>query len=266
MKYVAPLRYEVIFKKAFCQTDVFTAFVKDMAGVEIEIDQVETEKRLDPPIGQVDSRFDLYAEDKKNRVVVDIQHVRFPDHYDRFLHYHCAAMLEQVATAKDYRPKLRVITLVILTSGDRHQVDIASIDFDPKDRAGKSLNEIPHRVIYLCPPYADEHTPEPYREWLLAIHDSMDEEIDETAYQNDMIRKVLETIERDRLTPQERARMKDEYGYAEIGKDQFEKGREQEKIELARNMLGKGLDWDLIQEVTGLSREVIEQPPPSEDA
>jgi len=60
------------------------------------------EKSFDPPIGSVDSRFDLFAEDKQNRVIVDIQHVLYADHYARFLHYHCAALLEQVVSSEDY--------------------------------------------------------------------------------------------------------------------------------------------------------------------
>ena len=61
MKRVAPLRYDVIFKKAFCDRDIFTAFVQDVLGIKIEIDHVETEKRFAPPIGRVDSRFDPSA-------------------------------------------------------------------------------------------------------------------------------------------------------------------------------------------------------------
>ncbi len=62
---VAPLRYGVIFKKVFSKPHIFTAFVKDMLGIEIEIDEVETEKSFSPVIGKVDSRFDLFAQDKK---------------------------------------------------------------------------------------------------------------------------------------------------------------------------------------------------------
>ena len=267
MKQVAPLRYEVIFKKAFCQPDVFTAFVQDFTGVRLHIDHVETEKRFDPPIGQVDSRFDLYAEDRDNRVIADIQHVRFPDHYDRFLYYHCAAMLEQVASAEDYRPGLQVLTLVVLTSGDRHKTDMASIDFDPKDRQGRPLHEIAHRLLYLCPAYVSDATPEPYRQWLRAINDSMDETVDETEYDNAIIRKIFDTIERDHLTPQDRAQMKDEYGYAQIGQAQFAKGKtegiqkgiEEGKLATARAMLQEGAQVAFIAKVTGLAPATIEQ-------
>ncbi len=71
---IASLRYDVIFKKAFGNVEVFKALVKDFLGLDLKIDQVETEKKFNPPIGNVDSRFDLYAQDLTNRVIVDIQH------------------------------------------------------------------------------------------------------------------------------------------------------------------------------------------------
>ncbi len=257
MKKVASLRYGVIFKKAFSDPVIFKAFVKDFIGIELDIDKVETEKSFDPQIGNVDTRFDLFAEDKKNRIIVDIQHVRYADHYDRFLHYHCAALLEQVASSQDYRPSLKVFTIVMLTSGDRHQVDMATIDFDPKDRQGQPLNEIGHKIWYVCPKYVTDETPEPYREWLLAIQDSLDEEVDETAYHRPEIQQIFELIARDLVSPTERARMKDEYSQELLQQEKFEKVRLAEKQETARKMLAKGYDLAEIAELTGLSVEAI---------
>ncbi|MEK8019554.1 MAG: Rpn family recombination-promoting nuclease/putative transposase [Candidatus Parabeggiatoa sp.] len=261
MKKVAALRYGVIFKKAFSQPDIFKAFVKDFIGIELNIDQVEMEKSFDPPIGNVDSRFDLFAQDKKNRIIVDIQHVRYGDHYDRFLHYHCAALLEQVTSSQDYRPDLNVFTIVVLTSGDRHKVDLATVDFDPKTLDGKPLKEIPHKIIYACPKYVTDKTPEPYREWLLAIQDSLDEEVNETAYQHPSIQRIFELIARDSVSPQERARMKDEYSLEQLQQEKFEKGLEKgqstEKQETARKMLSKGYDLTEIAELTGLSPDEL---------
>jgi len=54
---VAPLRYDVIFKKAFRDVEVFKAFVKDFLNIDLNISQVETEKKFIPPIGNVDSCF-----------------------------------------------------------------------------------------------------------------------------------------------------------------------------------------------------------------
>ena len=251
MKKVASLRYEVIFKKAFTNIDIFKAFVKDFTGAELDIDMVETEKRFDTPIGRVDSRFDLFAQDKQNRTIVDIQHVRFPDHCDRFLHYHCAAIMEQVRSAEKYEPNLRVFTIVVLTSGDKHKTDIAQIDFDPKNLAGEPLNEIQHKILYLCPKYVTDQTPEPYREWLRAINDSLDTEVDETAYQRPEIKKIFELIEEDQTSPEELFRIIDENGYEELWREKFGK--------LVRGMLSEGIDMATVMKITELPEDIVQQ-------
>jgi hypothetical protein len=253
MKRVAPLRYGLIFKKAFSQPDIFTAFVRDILGIEIEIDHVETEKSFPEPVGKVDSRFDLFAEDKKNRTIVDIQHKRFPDHDARFFHYHCAALLEQVTTADDYRPALKVYTIVVLTSGDKHQKDVAVIDCDPKDLLGHGMGEIPHKVIYLCPKYVNEKTPAHYREWLAAINDTLDGEVGESHYQHPQIRHVLELIERDHISPTERARMFDEHGEEELRQEDLQKARRVRDREIAQAMRAEGFADALIGRVLGLT-------------
>ena len=268
MKHVASLHYGVIFKKAFCDPIIFKAFVKDMLNIELEIDKVETEKSFDPIIGRVDSRFDLFAQDEKNRLVVDIQHDRYGDHYDRFLHYHCIAIIEQVKNAKNYRPSSRVYTIVVLTSGDKHQKDVLVTDFTPRDLKGNPISEIEHKILFLCPKYVTAETPEPYRTWLRAIDDTLDEQVDETQYQSEIIQRVFTHIEQDGVSPQERARMFDEYGQAELHREEFKlgkaegvaegiaKGEHEKALAIARQLL-EVLDDETISQKTGLSLETV---------
>ncbi|RKZ40561.1 MAG: hypothetical protein DRQ49_08020 [Gammaproteobacteria bacterium] len=274
MKQVASLRYDVIFKKAFSVPEIFTAFVHDFLNIELEIDTVEKDKVYDPPIGNVAAKFDLYAEDKKNRVIVDVQHVRFPDHYHRFLHYHCAALLDQIVHSKDYRPGLKVFTLVVLTSGDRHKEDISIIDFDPKNRKGKPLREIDHKVIFICPKYLEDDTPKEYREWMEAIEDSLGEQIDESKYTHPEIQHVFKLIEKDKVTPEERAKMFDEYSMEAVKKEKILKikadakedgkkegikeGEQKAREESARNLCSLGiLTEEQIAQTTGLTLERV---------
>ena len=267
MKKVASLRYGVIFKKAFSQPAIFTAFAQDLLGITLQIDHVETEKSFDPIIGKVDSPFDLFAEDKTNRIIVDIQHVHSSDHYDRFLHYHYVALLEQVANAKNYQPNLSVFTIVVLTSGDRHKVDIATIDFDPKDRHGNPLGEIKHKILYLCPKYVSEETPQPCRQWLEAIDDSLDDEVDESRYDNPYIQDIFKLIQRDSISPQEMARMKEEYNLEEARHIKYlaglkagvQQGEAKRQLAIAKNMLKKGLEYDFIEEMTGVSLDNLQK-------
>ncbi len=270
MQQVASLRYEVIFKKAFCNIDVFKAFVKDFLGIDLKINKVETEKKFDPPIGNVDSRFDLYAEDLENRVIVDIQHRRYDDYYDRFLHYHCAALLEQIGNAKNYSPKLTVFTIVVSTSGTKEDVAIAEINFDPVDFFTKQhLNKIQHRILYVSPKHINQNIPEPYRQWLMLIQDSLDEKVDESAYQHPEVLKAIDLIKCDGLTPQDRARMKDEYSLEQANKkekqEEFEKGLlmgkvkgiEENNILIAQKMFAQGMAIDLIAQITGLDEAFL---------
>jgi predicted transposase/invertase (TIGR01784 family) len=263
MKNVASLQYGVIFKKAFSDVDVFKGFVRDILGVNLEITKVETEKEFKPAIGHVNVKFDLYAEDTKNHVVVEIQHDRNDDHYDRFLHYHCVALLDQVKAANEYRPQTTVYTIVVLTSGDRHQSDVSMIDFDPKRLDGTPLKELKHKVIYICPKYVNENTPLLYQEWLKVIYDSLDNKVDETQYQLAEIQKALIRIEEDEITPDERARMIEEsYSQKAEQRGKLEgrlEGKLEGKLETAKIMLAKGFDIKTIVEITGLTQEIILQ-------
>lgn len=262
MKQVASLQYGVIFKKAFSQPDIFTAFVKAVLGIEFSCDKVETEKSFRPAIGNVDSRFDLFAQDTKNRIIVDIQHEKKYSHYDRFLHYHCAAILEQMPKGElSYRPKLQVFTIVVLTSSDKYEKDVLTIDFDPKDLQGKGINEIPHKVIYLCPKFVNENTPIAYREWMEAIKDTLDEQVEESDYHNAMIQKIFASIEEDGLTPKDRYDMIEEYEDNKLIADKEKEAKLEGKKEIATNLLAMGLEIEAIVKATGLSRSEIEKGP-----
>lgn len=262
MQQVASLQYGVIFKKAFSQPDIFKAFVKDIIGICLEIDKVETEKTYNQQIGNVKVEFDLYAEDTKNRVIVEVQHENNSDHYDRFLHYHCVALLEQAQNYKNYRPPLTVYTIVVLTSGDKHKTDIAVIDFDPKDRYGKPLNEIHHKVIYLAAKYVNDTTPAPFRDWLSMINESLTENIEESNYPRPELQTVIASIAKNLVSPEERYWMIEEYNAKERELKQFEEGEKtgvaKEKKEIARNSLAAGLSVEMIAQITGLTVAEIE--------
>ncbi len=158
--------------------------------------------------------------------------------------------------SRDYRPALAVYTIVVLTSGDQYARDMLMIDFDPKDRHGLGMGEIPHKIIYLCPKYLNEETPEAWREWMQAINDSLDGEVDTATYHNEKVQKVLEIIRKDTVTPEERARMKDEYSEEALLKEEREKGlrqgEQQKALDIAAQLLDL-LDDATIAQKTGLS-------------
>jgi hypothetical protein len=73
-----PLRYGTPFRKAFSDPEVFSAFVRDVIGVEFEFTRIEQEKGFPAPVGKVDIRFDLYGEDLEHRAIVELHHAAKP--------------------------------------------------------------------------------------------------------------------------------------------------------------------------------------------
>ncbi|MCI5131091.1 MAG: hypothetical protein D3904_06095 [Candidatus Electrothrix sp. EH2] len=255
MKRVASLKYGVVFKKAFCDPEIFTAFVQDMLGLTVTMEHIETKKEVNPPIGYINPSFDLFAEDRSQRIIVDIQHACTADHYDRFLYYHCVALLEQISNSADYRPYLKVFTIVVLTSGDRHSTPVSITDFDPHDLSGRPLREIAHKIIYLCPQYVSKKTPQPYREWLQAINDTLDEKVDESRYSRTEIQKLFTAIQSDHISSAERTRMIEEHHQEKVQKTALA----QEKRSIASILLQQGVAVEAIAKATGLLRSELEE-------
>jgi len=106
-----------------------------------------------------------------------------------------------------------------------------------------------------------KNTPEPYRKWLQAIDDTLDEEVDESQYPEGIIQKLFESIRRDHLSPEERARMIEEYHQEEVQQTKFEEGiktgEKKQQLLIARNLLLKGVAPELVAETTGLSIDEI---------
>jgi hypothetical protein len=69
---LARLDNEVFFKKAFTDKIVFKAFVKDIVGIDVNPDIIETEKAFQPKVGSINFKYDIFAEDSQKRIVIEI--------------------------------------------------------------------------------------------------------------------------------------------------------------------------------------------------
>jgi len=120
------------------------------------------------------------------------------------------------------------------------ETDILVTDFSPKKLDGTGIAETQHKIVYVCPKYVTDKTQEPYQEWLKAINDSLDQQVEEGDYHNEVIQEIFSLIKKDKISPAEYARMKDEYSDEEYMQEQTQKATK------------------TIMEVTGLSMEQIE--------
>ncbi|MEM4271155.1 MAG: PD-(D/E)XK nuclease family transposase [Candidatus Pacearchaeota archaeon] len=218
---LAPLDNQVIFKIAFTDKEVLTAFVKDILGIDVVIDKIETEKKFEPKIGNIDFSYDIFAESADHRVIIEIQRLEFDYHFDRFLHYHNMAVSELQRRAKDYKIDQTVYTIVILTAPYTIQTktglpikdEVLISSADPRDLEDKVVPIYGHKLVFLNPNYKKESTPSNYRDWLDLIYESIhNRERYRLNFGKEAIKKAVSLIEFENLSPEQIREMKEVEG------------------------------------------------------
>ncbi|MGE5344222.1 MAG: PD-(D/E)XK nuclease family transposase [Candidatus Omnitrophota bacterium] len=266
------LENETIFKKAFTDKTVFTRFVKDILDIDFVVGEIETEKKFAPKACDIAISYDIFAESVDHRVVVEIQRVDYDYNFDRFLHYHMMAIAELQRSSSEYRIEKTVYTIVVLTApykivqktGLPVLDDVLISSVDPRNLSDKVVNVYGHKLVFLNSHYVTKDTPQNYRDWLELVYQSSHHPEDfKVNLDNEGIRKVVELIDYDNLSPDLRTQMKiDNQRRATlkiIETQGYEKGKEEEKIEIAKRMKAKGLDIDTISEFTGLTVKKLKE-------
>jgi predicted transposase/invertase (TIGR01784 family) len=268
---LAPLDNETIFKQVFTDKTVFISFVKDILDIDIEVDKIETEKKFDPKVGNIDFAYDIFAESTDHRVIIEIQRVDYDYNLDRFLHYHMMAIAELQRSAKDYRIDQKVFTIVVLT--EPYKIDLKTnipikdevmiSSADPRNLQDKIVPVYGHKLIYLNHHYKNENTPSNYRDWLDLFYESIHNPDDYHVNLSHIgIKRAVELIEYDRLSPETRHQMKiseQRKVVRNLGEEKARnEGAEKERIKMAKAMKQEGESVDKISKYTGLSKEEIE--------
>ena len=226
---VIPLKYGTMFKRVFSQPDVFNQFAKDILGIDLNVSKVHTEYEYPEPIGFVRSRYDLFAEDTEQRIIVEIQHVKEEDFFDRFLYYHLISLVEQVGGFEEYGFDRTVYTIIVLTSVPRDgsvKFSCAISDMSPVDEWGNVVSVYPHRLVFLSPRNVNEKTPSAIRKWLDFIDDSLDGKIEENRYSEKLFQRMIEDIRKQTIDPVLLEEIKDEAAWEKAKARFAREGRE----------------------------------------
>ncbi|MDX2249788.1 MAG: PD-(D/E)XK nuclease family transposase [Bacteroidia bacterium] len=259
---LANLDNEVIFKKAFTDITVFKAFVRDILGIEIEVEKIETEKKFEPKIGYVDFELDIFAESIDKRVVIEIQRIEYDHHFDRFLHYFLMLIAEQQKTSKDYSIERTVYVIVVLTApykiseknGKPVLDEVLLVTLNPQTLKGEIRDLYGHQFVCLNPNHPDADTPKQIRDWLDLIYQSIHSpERPVLNMENEGIKKAIELISFENLTHEERTRAKNK----EASRITVAKIENAKAMEIARNLKAKNISMEVIAETTGLSMEEV---------
>ncbi len=264
---------EVIFKKAFTNKIVFKAFVRDILGIEIEVDKIETEKKFEPKIGYVDFELDIFAESIDKRVVIEIQRVEYDSHFDgtppdRFLHYFLMLIAEQQRNAKTYNIDQTVYVIVVLTApytiseknGKPILDEVLLIQLNPQTLKGEIRDLYGHQFVCLNPNHPNEDTPKQIRDWLDLIYQSIhNPQRPSLNTDNEGIKKAMELISFENLTPEERREAKDNEEAKIVLAKTEQQARQEREIEIAKNLVSLGFDNDVISKATNLTPSQIDK-------
>ncbi len=259
---------EVIFKKAFTNKIVFKAFVRDILGIEIEVDKIETEKKFEPKIGYVDFELDIFAESVDRRIVIEIQRVEYDSHFDRFLHYFLMLIAEQQKNAKEYNIDQTVYVIVVLIapytinekSGKPVLDEVLLLKLNPQTLKGEIRDLYGHQFVCLNPNHPDKDTPKQIRDWLDLIYQSIHNPARPTLNtDNEGIRKAIELISFENLTHEERTQAKNKEAAKIVLAKTEQYAKHEREIEIAKNMIKKGFDNEIIAELTGLMPAQIDK-------
>ena len=259
---LARLDNEVYFKKAFTDKVVFKAFVKDIVGIDVEPDKIETEKGFEPKVGSVNFRYDIFAEDIKKRIIIEIQKVEYDHNFDRFLHYHLQAITEQQRSSEDYSVEKTVYTIVVMTAPYKihretkeiYKDEVLISSLNPQNLNGIERKIFNHEIIFLNPNYRAESTPENYRDWLDLIYESIhNPKNPKINLANLGVKRVSEVIDIKNVSPEEMELAKIESSKRKVITIEREDERKETTQEIAKKMILADSDDEFINQITSLS-------------
>ncbi len=265
---LARLDNEVFFKKAFTDKMVFKAFVKDIIGIEVEPEKIETEKAFEPKVGHINFKYDIFAEDPKKRIIIEIQKVEYDHNFDRFLHYHLQAITEQQRSSDNYLVDKTVYTIVIITAPYKinkktHEIykdEVLISTLNPRNIKGIERKIFNHELIYLNPNYKGETTPRNYRDWLDLIYESIHNPANPNInLENAGVKRVTEIANMNKVTPEEWEMAKIEVMKREVIAIEREEERNETTQTIAKKMIAMGLDDSMIIQATALTQSEIQQ-------
>jgi len=265
---LARLDNEVFFKKAFTDKIVFKAFVKDIVGIEVNPEKIETEKAFEPKTGSINFKYDIFAEDIEKRVVIEIQRVEYDHNFDRFLHYHLQAITEQQRTSANYSVNRTVYTIVVMTAPYKinkktheiYQDEVLISNLNPKNLKGVERRIYNHEIIFLNPNYKEDATPQNYRDWLDLIYESIyNPKSPNINLNNEGIKRAAEIGTMEKLTPEEWEQSKFEVMRREVIAIERDEERTETMQEVAEKMINAGSEDTFIRQITGLEIAEIQR-------
>jgi hypothetical protein len=159
------------------------------------------------------------------------------------MHYFLMLIAKQQKSSKEYNIDRTVYLIVILTapykisekSGKPILDEVLLLKLNPQTLQGEIRDLYGHQFVCLNPNHPNEETPKQIRDWLDLIYQSIHSpERPVLNKANEGIRKAIELITFDNLTPEERTKAKNKEAARIVLTKERVAGKQEEKIETVK--------------------------------
>jgi predicted transposase/invertase (TIGR01784 family) len=285
-KYINPFT-DYGFKRLFGEEpnkpllmDFLNELLKEEQGEIVELTYLKNEHL---GAGELDRRaiFDLYCTSETGeKFIVELQKTKQKFFKDRTLYYSTFPIREQARTGSEWDFELKKVYMIAILdfvfdedkeNKDKFRYNVKLTDIDTNHIFYDKLY-----FIYLEMPKFNKEIEEletRFDKWLYVLKNLHKLDRIPDKLRESIFTQLFEKAEIAKLTPDEYRNYEDSLKYYRDLKNSLDtsreegrkegitegekKGRKKEKIEIAKNMLGKGLDLSFISEVTGLSEKEI---------
>ncbi len=213
--------------------------------------------------------FDLYCTNEKGeKFIVELQKTKQKFFKDRTVYYSTFPIREQAMLGSDWNFELKKVYMIAILDfvfdEDKAEKDKFRYDVKLTDQETKEVFYDKLTFIYLEMPKFNKKVEElesRFDKWLFVLKnlhklDRIPEKLKENIFM-----KLFEIAEISKFNQKEYQEYEDSLKYYRDLKNSLEtakeEGRQEEKIEVAKNLLKRGVDLGIIMNATGLSEEEI---------
>ncbi len=261
-------KIDVVFHALFRQENkhLTEALVREILGENVKVIRTNIDRHIDisdpdQKLGIMDLRTELEGGIKCN---IEIQLVEKTAQINRFLYYWASAYSEQMKRGGKYTELHKTISIIILDHEIRELEGIEELGTKWQirdEKTGKRILTNQLELVILEIPKAKriyrENNQDKISQWLMFLDDPNMKEVSDIVEENKEIREANDEL--DKMSGDEELKRRAELRekYIRDSQAELEFAERKKAMDIAKNLIKKGLDIDFIEETTGLDKETI---------
>ena len=271
-------RYDVVFQALFGENrdNITQSLISDILGEQIEIIDIKTDSTIARKYpNDKAGRLDLKTKFKDGTICqIEMQMSDDKDTIKRILYYWSKTYSKQLKKGEKYKDLKKTIGIIITNYEVKELQEIEDLDTKwqiTSDKNDKKIltDDLELHIIEIpkAERILEKDKYNKIAQWLMFLDDPNTERVEEIMKENKEVKKANSVLhimsEEEELQRLAELREKwdlDERSALANAKDEgMEKGEEKAKLEIAKKMKCEGIDIDLIEKITGLSKEKIKK-------